>query len=116
MMLLRAFVHYGLHFLAPWFIAALWRDRPRWKVYLLLLATMAVDLDHLLARPIFDPTRCSVGYHLLHSYPMIVIYVLMAVLPWGRWGAPWWIRVLGVGLVFHMITDFQDFYLWRCLL
>ena len=87
--------------------------RRRWTVvYLLLLSTMLIDVDHLLARPIFDPNRCSVGRHLLHSYPMVGLYVVMLFLPYERWGWPWWLRVLAVGLTLHILTDWQDFYLW----
>lgn len=111
-MLVRTLVHYGLHFVFPLVIALLW-PRRRWTVvYLLLLSTMLIDVDHLLARPIFDPNRCSVGTHLLHSYPMIGLYVVMLFLPYERWGWPWWLRVLAVGLTLHILTDWQDFYLW----
>ena len=79
--MLRGIVHYGLHFLAPYFLAFLWGRSRQFKAYLILLATMLVDLDHLLAQPIFDPNRCSVGFHLLHSYPMIVLYALLCILP-----------------------------------
>lgn len=113
--LLKLLVHYGLHFVAPYFLAALWPERSRLRVYLLLLATMAIDLDHLLVRPIFDPERCSVGFHLLHSWPFVLLYVLLCVLPYERFGWPWWLRVLGVGLCFHILTDWQDFILWRLL-
>ena len=69
--LLKLLAHYGLHLVAPYFLAALWPERSRLRVYLLLLATMVIDLDHLLVRPIFDPERCSVGFHLLHSWPFV---------------------------------------------
>lgn len=111
-MALRTIVHYGLHFLAPFLFTYLWPQRPRWQVYLLLIATMSIDLDHLIATPIFDPNRCSVGFHLLHSYPMIGVYTVMLLLPYERLGWPWWLRVLAVGLLFHIFTDWQDFYLW----
>ena len=111
-MLARTLVHYGLHFVFPLVIAALW-PRRRWQVvYMLLLSTMLIDIDHLLARPIFDPNRCSVGTHLLHSYPLVVLYVVMLFLPYARWEWPWWLRVLAVGFTFHIFTDWQDFYLW----
>lgn len=111
-MLARTLVHYGLHFVFPLVIALLW-PRRRWAVvYLLLLSTMLIDVDHLLARPIFAPNRCSVGTHLLHSYPMVGLYVVMLFLPYERWGWPWWLRVLAVGLTLHILTDWQDFYLW----
>ena len=105
--LLKLLTHYGLHLVAPYFLAALWPQRSRLRVYLLLLATMAIDLDHLLVRPIFDPERCSVGFHLLHSWPFVLLY--------ERLGWPWWLRVLGVGLCLHIFTDWQDFVLWRLL-
>ena len=111
--MLRGIIHYGLHFIAPYFIAYLWGRSRQVKAYLILLATMLVDLDHLLVRPIFDPNRCSVGFHLLHSYPMIALYALHSILPLRRLGLPWWVRVVGVGLLFHMVTDWKDFYLWR---
>ena len=113
--LLKLLAHYGLHFVAPYFLAALWPERSRLRIYLLLLATMAIDLDHLLVRPIFDPERCSVGFHLLHSWPFVLLYVLLCVLPYKRLGWPWWLQVLGVGLCFHILTDWQDFVLWRLL-
>lgn len=113
--LLKLLAHYGLHLVAPYFLAALWPQRSRLRVYLLLLATMMIDLDHLLVRPIFDPERCSVGFHLLHSWPFVLLYALLCVLPYERLGWPWCLRVLGVGLCLHIFTDWQDFILWRLL-
>jgi hypothetical protein len=65
-----------------------------------MIATMLVDLDHLLAEPMFDPARCSIGFHPLHSYYAIAIYAVMAFFPK--------LRIVAVGLLFHMVTDFQD--------
>lgn len=113
--LLKLLAHYGLHLVAPYFLATLWPQHSRLRVYLLLLATMAIDLDHLLVRPIFDSERCSVGFHLLHSWPFVLLYALLCVLPYERLGWPWWLRVLGVGLCLHIFTDWQDFVLWRLL-
>ena len=108
----RPIVHYSLHLLAP-MLLALCFGKQRWlKAYLVMLCTMLVDVDHLLANPIFDPNRCSVGFHPLHSYVAIAIYVVMCFLPYKRWHLPWWLRAMAVGLVFHMLTDLQDFYLW----
>ncbi len=72
-----------------------------------MLATMAVDLDHLLADPIFDPNRCSVGFHLLHSYPAIAIYIVLLFFPKTR--------IVAVGLLFHMLTDQLDCLLGNAL-
>ncbi|WP_245234975.1 DUF6122 family protein, partial [Tamlana crocina] len=60
--MLQTVVHYFLHFI---FIGAIayGYDSNNWKKYwLILLATMLVDLDHLLATPIFQPGRCSIGF------------------------------------------------------
>lgn len=81
-----------------------------------MITTMLVDLDHLLATPMFDPNRCSINYHPLHSYWAIALYIVMCFLPYQRLGLPWWLRAIGIGLVFHMFTDFQDYYLWRCFI
>ena len=93
-------IHYGLHFIAPAAIALLF-FRENWKrAWFLMAATILVDLDHLLATPIFDPTRCSIGYHPLHTWPAMVVYVLMLF--------PKQTRIVAVGLLFHMLTDYQD--------
>ena len=109
----RAFVHYGLHFLAPLLFAQFFKREHRMKAFWIMLATMLVDMDHLLATPMFNPYRCSVGFHPLHSYFMVGIYALLCVLPYERLKLPWWFRPIGIGLFFHMLTDLQDLYLWQ---
>ena len=109
---LRAFTHYGLHLIAPLLLTFLFRKGRRMKAYLVMLATMLVDLDHLLANPIFAPDRMSIGFHPLHSYYAIAIYLILCFLPYERWHAPWWLRAVGIGLTFHMLTDWQDHTLW----
>ena len=93
-------VHYGLHFLAPGLIAYILFRKEWKKAWILMLLTMLVDLDHLLADPIFDPNRCGIGYHPLHSYYAMAIYVIMLFFPKTR--------IIAVGLLFHMFTDWQD--------
>ena len=49
--------------------------RRDWKIsYLIMAGTILVDLDHLLANPIYDPQRCSIGFHPLHTFLPIAIY------------------------------------------
>ena len=78
---------------------------------------MAVDIDHLLASPVFDPDRMSIGFHPLHSYPAIMLYavcfVLTFILPHLHIRFSWWLRPLSLGLLFHMLTDYLDFVLWH---
>jgi hypothetical protein len=38
---------------------------------------MLVDLDHLLATPIFEAGRCSINFHPLHSYIAIAVYFIL---------------------------------------
>lgn len=97
---LQPATHFGLHLLAPGLIAWVF-FREQWiKAWLIMLATMLVDLDHLLADPIFDATRCSVGFHILHSYYAIAVYAAMSFFPR--------LRIAAIGLLFHMFTDYLD--------
>lgn len=98
--MLQQLVHYGLHFVAPLLIALLLFKGHWLRVYLILLATMLVDLDHLFATPMFDPNRCSIGFHFLHSYWAIAVYLLLLFFPRTR--------ILGIGLTLHMATDYLD--------
>ncbi len=61
---------------------------------------MVVDLDHLLANPVYDPNRCSIGFHPLHSYIAIFVYALMLTVPK--------LRIAAVGLLIHMVVDLGD--------
>jgi len=98
--MLQPIVHYSLHFLAPGLIAFLF-FREQWRrAWLIMLATMLIDVDHLLASPIFDPNRCSINFHPLHTYWALAIYVVMLFFRKTR--------IVAVGLVFHLITDFID--------
>ena len=66
----------------------------------IMAATMIVDLDHLLATPVFDPHRCSIGFHPLHTWPAMALYLFMAAAPKTR--------LVGLGLVIHMALDAID--------
>jgi hypothetical protein len=73
----------------------------RWKkAWLIMGLAMIVDLDHLLATPVFDPNRCSIGFHPLHSYPAIAVYLVLAAVTRTR--------LAGVGLLIHMALDGLD--------
>lgn len=84
-----------------------------------MVLTMLVDIDHIFAckqflvgggwtalisildcPDLFVPDRCGIGFHPLHSYPAIGVYILMLFVKR--------LRVIATGLLFHMITDFQD--------
>jgi len=108
--------HIALHFAVPWLLAAVIDKDRRLQTWLILVGTMAVDLDHLLADPIYDPSRCSIGFHPLHTVPMVGVYTLMMTFPFvmGRAGVikedsqRRVVFLLGLGLVVHMILDGVD--------
>ena len=61
--MLQIIIHYTLHFLVPGLIAWLF-FREQWKkAWLIMIATMLVDLDHLLSSPIYVANRCSINFH-----------------------------------------------------
>ena len=92
--------HLALHFVAPAILAGLF-FRKNWKLaYLLMIATMLVDVDHLIANPIYDPNRCSIGFHPLHQIWFIVVYVMLCFVPKTR--------LVGIGLSVHMALDAID--------
>ena len=98
--MLHSAIHLVLHVLVPG-IVALAFFRSRWRrAWLVLVATMLVDADHLLADPVFDPNRCSIGFHPLHTAPAIAVYGALALAPPTR--------LVGVGLVIHMVLDAVD--------
>ncbi len=110
-------MHIVLHFLVPLLIAAVFY-RGQWrKATIIMIATMLVDVDHLLANPIYDPNRCSIGFHPLHSIWAIVFYAVLFLIPvvlkQRTDGADWRpasyiLHLIGLGLLIHMALDWID--------
>lgn len=92
--------HIFLHFLIPLIVSTLFFRKNWEKAYLIMIVTMLVDLDHLLANPIYDAARCSIGFHPLHTLIPISIYVIASFIPKTRY--------IGIGLIIHMILDSID--------
>ena len=93
-------IHIALHFIVPAIVVALFFREDWKKAYLILMATMLVDIDHLLADPIYDPNRCSIGFHPLHKIWFICIYIGFCFFPKSR--------LVGLGLTIHMALDSID--------
>lgn len=119
-------VHLALHFVLPLLVALVFY-RTTWRhSWLLLVSTMLVDIDHLLATPIYDPARCSIGFHPLHTAVPIAVYVVLFALPLLAWlwdkAAPreraeadrskkpivQTLHLVGLGLIIHMALDWSD--------
>ena len=98
--MLQTIAHYGCHFLLPLAVALVFY-KSNWKfAYLIMILGMLIDLDHLLATPIFDSNRCSINFHPLHTYYAMVVYILLLI--------PKKTRLIGLGLVIHMVADTVD--------
>lgn len=101
--MLRLLLHYGIHFLVPLLIVWGFYKGYRLQALLILWAGILIDLDHLWAVPIFDPNRCSIGFHPLHEYWAIAIYFLL-LLPKAT-------RIFGLALLLHIFADQVDCWL-----
>jgi hypothetical protein len=100
--IIRHVIHYGLHLLAPFVIGKLiWKEHG-WKAGGIMLGTLIIDLDHLLADPIFDPCRCSIGFHPLHTLWAAIVYTGLLAVPSWKW------RSISTGCLWHLITDALD--------
>ena len=107
-------LHLILHFLVPLFIAAVFFKNtnaktlpskkyklPGWlSIWALMMLTMLVDIDHLIASPIYQTDRCSIGFHPLHTFIPIAIYLTFCFYKNTR--------VIGLGLIIHMALDSID--------
>ena len=93
-------MHVILHFFVPFAVAkTVWREK--WiRPFLIMILTIAVDLDHLLAEPIFDTNRCSIGTHPLNSWPTIGVYLAGLLSPH--------LRIATLVLLIHMALDGID--------
>ena len=93
-------IHIALHFIVPAIVIGLF-FRSNWKhAYLVMMATMLIDIDHLLAEPIYDAMRCGIGFHPLHGFIPIAFYTAICFIPK--------LRIIGIGLVIHMALDSLD--------
>ena len=100
LLLARPVLHLLLHGLVPGVFARLcWPER--WKMaWLVMMAGMLIDLDHLLADTLYDPLRCSLATHPLHGPIPALVYLLLL---WPRKT-----RVLACGLLIHLALDGSD--------
>jgi hypothetical protein len=96
----RPVIHLLLHVVVPATVALIWYRERWWRAWLWMLAGWLIDLDHLLADPIYAPGRCSIGFHPLHTAPATFVYALLCV--------PRRTRLLGLGLLIHVGLDAID--------
>ena len=100
--LLQFFLHYGGHWLVPFAIGwIIWREK-WWQAGLVIASANLIDLDHFLADPIFDPSRCGIGFHLLHGWEAALAFAAMLIVP------RWWVRAFALGALWHLAVDYGD--------
>ncbi len=81
--------------------ALIWRAD--WKRTGLVMASAnVIDIDHLWAQPIFDPDRCSIGFHALHGWEAALGFAALTLVP------RWWARAFGLGALWHLLVDGGD--------
>ena len=93
-------LHIALHFLVPLALASTVYRRRVWQAFGLLMVGMVIDLDHLLATPIYDAGRCSIGFHPLHTLVPMLAYIALMIYPRTR--------LIGMGLCIHILLDSID--------
>ncbi|ARV10527.1 hypothetical protein BTO05_13120 [Winogradskyella sp. PC-19] len=98
--MLQSIVHYSIHFIVPIIVAYIFFRKNWKKASIIMLLGIVIDIDHLIANPMFDPNRCSINFHILHSYYAIGVYILLALLKSTR--------LIGIGLLIHIIADTVD--------
>ena len=86
--------HIPFHFILPFIVFRFRRDRIE---FTLLELANSIDFDHLLAPVTFDPARCSLTTHPLHSWEAAVFYILLCFIPR--------VRALGYGALLHLLVD-----------
>ena len=102
MALFQPFVHYGGHWLLPFLIAKLIWPANWLRAGLVLASANLIDLDHLLADPVFDPDRCSIGFHMLHGWQAAIGFAGLLAIP------RWYARAFGIGALWHLAVDYGD--------
>ena len=101
-MTVKVLIHYSFHFVVPLFFAKIF-FKDNWKeAFIIMLLTMLIDLDHLLASPIFEPNRCSIGYHPLHTVYAAIFYFMLL------FSSSWKIKAVSIGCLWHLSTDYID--------
>jgi hypothetical protein len=95
-------IHLALHLIIPALVAAAFYRAGWRRAFALMMCGMLIDIDHLLANPIYDPARCSIGFHPLHTLLPAALYSVFL--------ASKTTRPLGIGLYLHLALDSLDCY------
>ncbi|OGN29722.1 MAG: hypothetical protein A3A33_04495 [Candidatus Yanofskybacteria bacterium RIFCSPLOWO2_01_FULL_49_25] len=75
---------------------------PNYTDLVLLIGSNLIDLDHLSARPIYDPYRNGFKTHFLHRNWKAVLFLSILML----FVRP--VMFLGIGIMLHFLLDYID--------
>ncbi|MEK6937460.1 MAG: DUF6122 family protein [Nanoarchaeota archaeon] len=68
-------------------------------VSLAVVSSNLIDIDHLLAQPIYDSKRCAINFHPLHSWYTFPLWVI------GLLFRNRYIRYFCLGVLLHLWLD-----------
>ncbi len=73
-------------------------------LYLIIavIGSNIIDIDHLLANPIYDPSRCSINFHPLHSWYAMPLWVI------GLLFKNKYVRYFSLAVLMHLWLDWID--------
>ena len=117
----RSIIHLLLHVIVPAAVAYAFirllkpSQVSAFMAFAIMMLTMVVDADHLVADPIYAPNRCSILFHPLHTELPILLYGLMMLWPlalrlFGKAVQKRDVVIVwvGAGLTIHMVLDAVD--------
>ena len=70
------------------------------EILILIISSNFIDLDHLLANPIYDQYRCSINFHPLHNLYMLPLYIIGIF--WKKYS------YFFIGIMLHLMLDWAD--------
>ncbi len=95
--------HFSIDALVIFAIFFCWKDEflknKHWVIWGIFLSNL-IDIDHLLASPIYDQLRCGINFHPLHSWFMLPLYVAGLFHPK--------LRYVCIGILLHLMMDSFD--------
>lgn len=96
----RPAFHLVMHVAAPLLLALALGGKNKRVAFFWMMASMSIDIDHLWAIPVYEPGRCSIGFHPLHQWPAAMVYLGMVAVRPTRW--------FGIGALLHLVLDGID--------
>lgn len=95
-------IHLASNFVLAKIISIFDKDIDFSKLFLTIASSNLIDIDHLLANPIFDATRCSINFHPLHKWYVVPLSII------GLFLKNKYARYFFLGVLLHLALDLAD--------